>query len=181
MGKARYPHNSKRPPSKAVVIAIAGGDIQELINSLTIRQAAFAREYVVDFNKSAAGLRAGYSSKYIDRAGHLLFKHPGIQAYINHLMTSKEAKITAIDPDYVIARITQIVGKEDAKDSDKLRGLELLARHLGMFIERQEITGKDGGPIETRETQDAADDLARSIASLADRARAERVDGETIN
>jgi phage FluMu protein gp41 len=181
VAKARHPHNSKRPPSAAVQRAIAGEDIRELYNSLTVRQRAFAEEYVVDFNKSAAALRAGYSKSYVDRQGYLLFKHPGIAAYIRHLMSSKEAKITSIDPDYVIARITQIVGKEDAKDSDKLRGLELLARHLGMFIERQEITGKDGGPIETRETQDAADDLARSIASLAERARAERVDGETLN
>lgn len=33
---------------------------------------------------------------------------------------------------------------------DKLKALELLGKHLGMFIERQEVTGKDGGPIMVR-------------------------------
>ena len=35
---------------------------------------------------------------------------------------------------------------------DKNSALEKLAKHLGMFVERKEITGKDGGPIEFAET-----------------------------
>ncbi|SMG51466.1 terminase small subunit [Dethiosulfovibrio salsuginis] len=34
------------------------------------------------------------------------------------------------------------------KVHDKVRALELLGKHLGMFVERKEITGRDGGPIE---------------------------------
>lgn len=181
MGKAKHPHDSKRPPSAAVRAALLGDDIKALVAALTVRQKLFAKEYVVDFNKTAACIRAGYSKSYADRYGHLLFKNPGIAAYIDHLTLSKESKITSIDPDYIIAQITSIISKTDAKDSDKLRGLELLARHLGMFIERQEITGKDGGPIETRKLQDAADAVTRSIASLAERARTERLAGETLN
>lgn len=30
---------------------------------------------------------------------------------------------------------------------DKIRALEILARHLGMLIERHEVTGEDGGPV----------------------------------
>ena len=30
---------------------------------------------------------------------------------------------------------------------DKIRALEILARHLGMLIERHELTGEEGGPI----------------------------------
>lgn len=181
MGKARHPHNAKRPPSKAVKAALAGKDIKALVEALTVRQKRFAEEYSVDFNKAAACARAGYSRSYSDRQGHLLFKHPGIAAYIDHLTRSKESKIIAVDPDYLIGQLTDIIGNQETKNSDKIRSIELLMKHKGMFIERQEITGKDGGPIETRETQDAADDLARSIASLAERARAERVDGEPVN
>ena len=34
------------------------------------------------------------------------------------------------------------------KISDKIGALDSIGKHLGMFIERKEVTGKDGGPIE---------------------------------
>lgn len=36
--------------------------------------------------------------------------------------------------------------------TDKVRALDSLAKHLGMFIDKTEITGKDGGPVDTRGT-----------------------------
>lgn len=45
---------------------------------------------------------------------------------------------------------------------DKNSALEKLAKHLGMFVDRVEHTGKNGGPIETRELSDL--ELARRIA-----------------
>ena len=48
---------------------------------------------------------------------------------------------------------------------DKNSALEKLAKHLGMFIERHEHTGKDGGPIQTEETS-ARDILAGKLARL---------------
>ena len=49
---------------------------------------------------------------------------------------------------------------EDARDvrkvkfklSDKRSALVDIGKHLGMFVERKELTGKDGGPIEVAET-----------------------------
>lgn len=38
------------------------------------------------------------------------------------------------------------------KLSDKRAALVDMGKHLGMFIERKEVTGKDGGPIEVSET-----------------------------
>lgn len=43
-----------------------------------------------------------------------------------------------------------------------LKGAELLGKHIGMFKERIEHTGKDGGPIETVEKSDR--DIAKDIA-----------------
>jgi hypothetical protein len=48
------------------------------------------------------------------------------------------------------------------------RALELLGKHLGMFIDRHELAGKDGGPIQTEEVK-ARDEVARRIAGLAAR------------
>ncbi|KLU66318.1 terminase small subunit [Desulfosporosinus acididurans] len=38
--------------------------------------------------------------------------------------------------------------EREIRFSDKNKALELLGKHLGMFIERKELTGKDGGPIQ---------------------------------
>lgn len=40
------------------------------------------------------------------------------------------------------------------KTYDKKGALDSLAKHLGMFVERHEHTGRDGGPIETHELSD---------------------------
>lgn len=141
-----------------------------LAKALTVRQRRFCEEYILDFNGSAAAVRAGYSPKYADRQAYQLLKqHDGCIAYIDHLTRSKEAKIMSVNPDYVIQRVMAIINNHEAKDGDKLRGLELLARHLGMFIDRTEITGKDGGAIETKKIAEDAADFARAIADMVKR------------
>lgn len=52
---------------------------------------------------------------------------------------------------------TEHGGSRKLKTNDKLKALELLGRHLGMFKEKVEVTGKDGGPIQS---QSAAPDLS---------------------
>lgn len=170
-GKAKHPHDKNRPESAAVVRALENDDIPALENALSPRQRAFAREYIVDFNGSAAAVRAGYSNNYPDRQASNLLRHRGIARLIDHLSASKEAKLIAINPDYVISQITAIISKEGTRDGDKLRALELLARHLGMFIERTEISGKDGEAIAIKKIEEDVADFTRTISSLANRGR----------
>ena len=47
---------------------------------------------------------------------------------------------------------------------DKPRALEMAGKHLGMFVERREVTGKDGGPIEIAELSEV--ELAQRLAAL---------------
>lgn len=42
----------------------------------------------------------------------------------------------------------QRVKRTKVKFYDKLRALELVGKHLGMFSDKVELTGKDGGPIQ---------------------------------
>lgn len=164
MGKAKHPHNKDRPEPARIRKALEANDIEAVKKGLSVRQRRFAEEYVLDFNGTAAAIRAGYATQYADRQAHLLLKHEGVSAYVDDLTRSKGAKIMSIDPDYVIAKVTEIVSGESTKDGDKLRGLELLARHLGMFIDRQEITGKDGGAIELN--RKIEEDSAAVISTL---------------
>ncbi len=146
-GKANSPSNPDRPATLSVRRALEKEDLAAVEKALTARQRRFCHEYVHDFSKNKAVLRAGYVTSYPGRQAANLLKNEGILALIEELKTKKSYEITTIDPNYVIGKITAIVSDPAAKHADQLRGLELLAKHLGMFIERQEITGKDGGPL----------------------------------
>ena len=71
----------------------------------------------------------------------------------------------SVSPEYVLRKLIRTVEKAEQQENHgaTLRGLELLAKHLGMFIERQEISGPDGGAIvhEQKVKQDAADFKSR--------------------
>lgn len=170
---ANHPHDKNRPESLGVRRALEADDMDMLRDALTYRQRRFCEEYVIDFNGAAACVRAGYSPKWGDRQAHLLFKNKGIERYIDHLQMSKESKLVSVNPEYVIQRVMEIIGKENAKDGDRLRGLELLARHLGMFIERTEITGKDGEAI--RIEQQKVEEEAKSFTNLMKQLRDRQV------
>jgi len=55
------------------------------------------------------------------------------------------------DKTRAIQSITERIGEKNVQLSFKLHGklpaLELLGRHIGMFIERMALTGEEGGPI----------------------------------
>lgn len=52
------------------------------------------------------------------------------------------------------------------KLSDRVKRLEMLARHNGMFVERREVTGKGGGPIQHAvSAQELSDDELAAIVA----------------
>lgn len=59
-------------------------------------------------------------------------------------------------------RAGEVFETVEIKMNDKLRGLEMLGKHLKLFSDRVEHTGADGGPIEV----ETDNDLARRIAYL---------------
>lgn len=64
--------------------------------ALTVKQQRFGDEYCVDFNKTQAAIRAGYSEKTAKEQGYRLFTNVHIQEYIKKrldelAMTSEEA------------------------------------------------------------------------------------------
>lgn len=72
------------------------------------------------------------------------------------------------------AAISEISQTKDGalkvKLHDKRAALVDLGRHLGMFKDKVEVTGKDGGAIEIDQVRNDADAFTRSIARLATRA-----------
>jgi phage terminase small subunit len=146
------------------------GNPDALIDKLTIRQKRFAEEYMVDFNATEACQRAGYNTKYPNRMGHQLLETKGVMALINKLSKERASK-SVIKPDYVIKKVVRTIEQAETENNHSavLKGCELLARHLGMFIERTELSGPEGGPIQYERVKEAADAFTRSISSLIER------------
>lgn len=163
---------SKAAIKPTVQAALDAGNVQEVIDNLTVRQRRFVEEYLVDFDGSAAVQRAGYNTKYPNRLAHEMLQHPGIKAAIDQLSLDRGAEST-LKPEYVINKIRRTLEKAEADGNytATLRACELLARSLGMFVERKEISGPNGDAIEFRRVQEAADAFTSSIASLIARSR----------
>lgn len=154
------------------------GDLQGVLNSLTGKQRLFVQEYIVDLNGTKAVSRAGYAAKHgnENRIAHQLLNNKAIRYCIDGLLAQRQ-DLTPVDDTLIISKLLDIVERCEAKSGGKfdpqaaLRGLELLGKHLGMFKERQEISGPGGGPIETRDVQDNADEFLSALDRLADRAK----------
>jgi phage terminase small subunit len=55
----------------------------------------------------------------------------------------------------------------EIKTNDKLKALELMGKYLGMFTDKVEMTGKDGGPIDIRSMTE--EELDQQIKEMQER------------
>jgi phage terminase small subunit len=142
--------------------------------ALTPKQAQFVAEYLVDLNATQAAIRAGYSVKTANEQGSRLLTNVSVRSAIED---AKKARIerTEITADYVLTTIRDTVercrqavpvldrqGKPVLVEGPGgelkpaytfepmavLKGSELLGKHLKMFTDKTEISGKDGGPVQ---------------------------------
>jgi phage terminase small subunit len=164
---------------------------------LTPKQAAFVQEYLVDLNATQAAIRAGYSEDTAHSIGHENLSKPEVAEAIQDAMDHRATRV-GISADFVLSTVvdtirrcgqaTPVLDKRgepvmtetptgvlapayafDAKSV--LKGCELLGKHLKLFADRVEHTGKDGAPIETKIDDH---DLARRLAFLLDRGASEK-------
>ena len=106
---------------------------------MTARQERFIREYLVDLCGAKAARRAGYSIKNARSIGCRLLKKDEIQREVARAM-ELETKDAALRREQVIeelkvvafAKASDAAGAE-LKVAQKLKALELLGKHLGLF------------------------------------------------
>lgn len=119
--------------------------------ALTPKQQRFVEEYLVDLNATQAAIRAGYSKKTATKIASENLTKPDVQKAVQKAMgrLSKRAEITQ---DEVIGELKKVAMKEasdlsesELKYGNKIKALELLGKHLGMF-ERQE--NKEEGEVQ---------------------------------
>ncbi len=118
--------------------------------ALSEKQQRFVAEYTVDFNATAAAIRAGYSEKTAAQMGYKLLKTQEIQEAVQQEFANRQDR-THITGDQVVAELAKIALSRvddyyrdygmEIKLTDKIKALELLGKHLGTFTEKIAISG----------------------------------------
>ena len=104
---------------------------------LTPKQAAFVREYMIDLNATQAAIRAGYKEKTAAQTGAENLRKPQIQKALQEARKAIEERCI-VSLDWVLGQIVSIATDEEARTVDRLKALELLGKHLGLWEKRQE-------------------------------------------
>jgi len=103
------------------------------------RQQAFATQYLQDNNATQAAIRAGYSKRTAKQQGARLLTNADIAAFIKG-QQQQVAEQVELSQRYVLDGLMEIVGNKKEAVSARVRSLELLGKHQGMFGDRLEIS-----------------------------------------
>lgn len=104
---------------------------------LNERQLRFVQELLVDDNGTQAAIRAGYAPKTAGVTAAKLLKNAKIQAAVSAAREDR-AKRTGITADWVLTQIAAIAQDDDVKVPDRLKALELLGKHLGLWEQKKQ-------------------------------------------
>ncbi|WP_020476256.1 terminase small subunit [Zavarzinella formosa] len=145
------------------------------MSDLTPKQARFVAEYLTDLNATQAAIRAGYSEHTAKSIGQENLTKPDIMAAIAAGQKTLANRLE-ITQDWVLENLKTITERcmqaspvldrkgnqvmtENAEGdlvpayvfnaAGATRAVELLGKHIGMFTDRTEVTGKDGAAIFT--------------------------------
>ena len=122
---------------------------------LTARQLRFVDEYLKDLNATQAAIRAGYKATTAVAANAArLLKNDKVQEAIEARKQTRVERVE-LEQDWVVNELRKVaqrclpVEDDDGKPIAHIvnvgvKALELLGRHQGIFIDKREITGKDG-------------------------------------
>lgn len=153
-----------------------------MAEELTDKQQVFVCEYLKDMNATQAAIRAGYSAKNADSYAAQLISKPKVSRAIEEALEARKER-TQVTQDYVVKGLMEVAERclqrkpvmefdrterrmVQAKDDEGRdlwcfdsqganRAFELLGKHLGIFLDKKEITGKDGGPVEIKTLAEA--------------------------
>ena len=114
---------------------------------LTPRQQRFIAEYLCSLNATQAAVRAGYSPKTAEQMGYKLVQKRSVSLAIQDAFQARSAR-TEITADMVLCQLWQLGNSEDGHVA--VKALELVGKHLRMFPDRHEVSGRASDPIEIR-------------------------------
>ena len=108
---------------------------------LTPKQQRFCEEYVSDHNAYQAAIRAGYAKTTAK------VKAPGWLEKVNFReeIDRLERRLTAkcrVNAQWVLDQIAD-VAQNGARDQDRLRALEMLAKHFGLLEKKEDDVDRE--------------------------------------
>jgi phage terminase small subunit len=114
-----------------------------LLKVLTVKQRRFVEEYVIDCNGTQAAIRAGYSERTAQEQSSRLLSNAMVKEAVKKAMQEKseECGVTA---EFVLKGLkgeAKLDTKKGGSASARVRALELLGKHRGMFREGIDLTG----------------------------------------
>ena len=118
-----------------------------MAKKLTDKQKMFVKEYLIDLNATQAAIRAGYSESTAKEIGCENLTKPNIAEAIQEAMSERSEKVEIKAEDVLtgIKDLTKLVSdpvNEEFNATAGFKGYELLGKHLKLFTEKIEHTGK---------------------------------------
>ncbi len=106
---------------------------------MTYKHERFIEEYLIDFNGAAAARRAGYQETSAGVTACRLLKDPQIKRVLQEKMAARAEKMQ-LRQDTVLQELKNVAFADGSdasgavvKMASKLKALELLGKHLGLF------------------------------------------------
>ena len=117
---------------------------------MTPKQERFCLEYMKDLNATQAAKRAGYSEATAYSIGQRLLKDVEIINLIDGEKTKRTERIERnIDDILKEIRETRTLALELGQTSAAIRASELESKLMGLFIEKRELSGPGGAPMQS--------------------------------
>ena len=106
----------------------------------------FCAEYVVDLNARQAAIRAGYKPSNAGTYGTRMLAREDVQEEIARLQAERAERVQ-VRADDVLREVASIASADvhaPKSWSEKLKALDMLMRHLGLYTKDNEQRGKSG-------------------------------------
>lgn len=107
---------------------------------LNARQKSFCEYYVACGNATEAAIKAGYSETYSKTRTNVLLQNVEICRYIEELQEKAKSNciMTAIERREFL---TKMILKEETKDTDRLKAVDILNKMDGEYTQKVEVNG----------------------------------------
>lgn len=110
---------------------------------LTLKQRRFIEEYLIDFNGCQAAIRAGYSESSAKEIAAENLTKPNIKSEIDRL-TAQMTEKAIVTKEMVLQGLLDEARLYDdgASHSARVSAWAHLGKHLGIFMDKVELSGK---------------------------------------
>jgi phage terminase small subunit len=120
-------------------------DMDKDADGLNYRQRRFVSEFASSLNATEAAIKSGYSKNGAGVTGSQLLRNPYVARAVEKV-TARRLSRADITAERVLSELASVGFSETdpslPKASEKIAALGLLAKHLGLLVERHEVDAR---------------------------------------